>query len=239
MDCTKANTAERSLPAAHVLGICLFDFRRHQANDKHDAQGFSCGFHFSEFVIKAGENLCHQHCLDRQISLCGKCSSNWETAPEALWGISQICGSEHIESTKVLLVCLFLNIIEVSYSDGLNSGQVADGEIIKVLRQCQPSDLQEGRKEKNGGSTAASMDRDNSHRLWACSDLFSGCNKFICKFFSLWAEHGMLTKLFKLQTWGKNIPLLHQKNSLWTKPNQNLKINKVSCTIKFDISTWN
>lgn len=64
-----------------------------------------------------------------------------------------------------MLVCLFLNIIEVSYSDGLNSGQVADGEIIKVLRQCQPSDLQEGRKEKNGGSTAASMDRDNSHRL--------------------------------------------------------------------------
>lgn len=53
----------------------------------------------------------------------------------------------------------------MSYSNGLNSGQVADGEIIKVLRQSQPSDLQEGRKEKDKGSTAASMDRDNAHRL--------------------------------------------------------------------------
>lgn len=37
----------------------------------------------------------------------------------------------------------------MSYSKSLNRGQVEDGEIIKVLRQCQSSDLQ--KEEKIGG----------------------------------------------------------------------------------------
>lgn len=152
-------------------------------------------FHWPSFlwsIMEAGENPCHHCCLDKQTSLVAT-SLLIKKLPQNPCGASQEPrGSEHINSTKFHsdLLC-FGNFTKASYSNGLNSGQVEDGKIIKIPRQRQPSDLQGGRKEKDEGPKAADMHINSFWGLWACSDLLSGCNKFICKSLALWAKHGM------------------------------------------------
>lgn len=175
MGCTKANTAESSLPAAHVLGICLFLLILTLVDIRQTTNTTLRGFPVAFISVSLSQRQVRTFVITT--AWTGKYLSVAsglliEKRPPKHYGASHRSVGQNILRAQRFWLFGFWNITEVSYSNGLNSGQVADGEIIKVLRQSQPSDLREGRKEKNKGSTAASMDRDNSHRLWACSDLF-------------------------------------------------------------------